>query len=273
MKGFTQEMAEKIKKSVAGRFGVANPVMVGIFNSVCSAIDKEVDHDEPARLNAVPVNCSTCAFSGSQNECRSANPCPEDAIIEHGKYPNWKEKRTGFLSATICRDRTDEWEERQDAARLQKAVTTQTWELAGEELWKYPNGSPLATSGSVGYIPEPARPPVPWREGWLAWWSAWNEIVIVESVDAHGVFQGRAKSAMCSGNVLNLFLPTRAQLAVTIPGTDVKAWARNISGEWVRVYLSCADEFVAPCIYAHNVNIVPADQVEACYGSVFPPKE
>lgn len=122
------------------------------------------------------------------------------------------------------------------------------------------------------------KQPVRWRDGWLAWWSGslWKIqevrgfVMICECVSAAHV--GMLMEIVCEFATR----PTRARLAVTIPGTDVQAWAweRDNGGVWYKR----SDDGYTQTIYrdiaeALHLNIVPVDQVAEMYGGKFPPEE
>jgi len=74
-----------------------------------------------------------------------------------------------------------------------------------------------------------------------------------------------------------LRIPTRDQLAVTIPGTDVQAWAWE-SAEYPELVYRYRSDHINSMIRrdeaeALGLHIVSASQVERHYGGVFPPKE
>jgi len=154
------------------------------------------------------------------------------------------------------------------------------------EAWYMPDSPlPVPRDCRIPLLPTVQRncvpAPIDWREGDLAWERVHGLCMIFETPD-DGTYWVEPLSSKGLASHLDpdaLSIPTRDQLAVTIPGTSVRAWAFDhpFSHDRVHVWMSDAVgslwTFPRHTACALHLNIVSADQVERHYKAGFPPEE
>lgn len=252
----TRQHARKIRRRI---FGVMKTVpdgqsLAAITDRLISVIDNLTLPDEPQEPTAEQIVEQTANPNNPSKddpERRNAVPRPE----EHAE----------------------------------KVVITETWELVSSQEWLHPHGSPLAWrpvtcvgcvwDGDTVYCsPAPGcwtEPPedtsmsvhIDWQPGDLALCSK-------ERGGPDDLIRVTSKSLEYR---YEFAVPTRSQLAVRIPGTEVDVWAWE-DEDGLRY--ECSDivygdpEYIRSD-FAQNLhlNIVSASQVERHYGGTFPPEE